>query len=328
MNNTQKTQHIDLTICIVNWNTRDILRKCLQSIYTYSEDLAIEIIIVDNASTDGTVGQFKSEYPDVLIIENKNNIGFGRANNQAIHQSRGKYILLLNPDIILIEPCLTEMINFLKNHSKVGCVGTKLINTDNRIQKSYFKTFPTPFNQFKEGMLLNRLKNIISPKDKDTQNRFEVAWLVGACMMFKSELLKTLRGFDEQYFMFGEDVDLCYQLKKIGFKIYYLNDIKMLHHHAVSSKQQVKRYFSAVLQKESRYKFMKKNYGNSKAVFFRLGWFFSGLMRVILLIPTLFLSFIIRMKKATTIFFITEKYTRIITWALGFEKWVYQEIPK
>src|SRR3989304_1241155 len=146
---------IDLTICIVSWNCIDILRKCLASILKYSEGLKIQIIVVDNASVDNTIGIISREFPQAELIGNDVNKGFGSANNQAVKKGKGRFILFLNPDVVIIKPCFKQMIDYLENDYGVGCVGCKLVNRDGSIQHTYYKHFPTPLTELQEGMMVN-----------------------------------------------------------------------------------------------------------------------------------------------------------------------------
>ena len=320
------TEHIDLSICIVNWNGGEVLTKCLRSIDHYRENLAIEIIVVDNASTDDSVEMIEREFPNVTLIKSHTNLGYGRANNKAIEKSVGKNILILNSDILLKEPVFNKMIQFLGSRPDVGCIGCKIINNDGSIQKSYHKTFPTPFTEFKQGMLFNRIYDILLRRNRAPSGDIEVSWIVGACMMFRQEVIKSLVGFDDTYFMYGEDIDLCYRTFKLGYKIIYLGSIEMIHFHAVASGKKKKRYFSAVLQRESVYRFMKTHYNGASVIVYRLAWMVSGLVRIILLLPVYLIlkMFVFDTKNlGSTI----EKYIRIISWSIGKEKWTRQQIP-
>jgi GT2 family glycosyltransferase len=320
------TNNIDLSICIVNWNGKEVLKKCLLSIDQHKEDLIVEIIIVDNASSDNSVEMIEKEFPEAILIKSDTNLGYGKANNIAIKRSRGKNILILNPDILIREPIFREMIQYLKCHPDVGCVGCKLINIDGSIQKSYHKSFPTPYSEFKQGMLINRLYDIIPRRNGKSQGNIKVSWLVGACMMFRNEVLETLGGFDDMYFMYGEDIDLCYRIYQLGYKIIYLDSLKMTHYHAFASGKKKKKYFSAVLQRESIYRFMKAHYNSISVVLYRLVWILSGIFRVVLLLPS-YIIFKITKNDVENLGLTIEKYYRIVSWSLGKEEWTRYKIP-
>ena len=317
---------IDLTICIVSWNCIDILRKCLESILKYAEGLKIQIIVVDNASGDNTTGIIRREFPQVELIVNGVNKGFGSANNQAVKKSKGRFILFLNPDVVITKPCFNQMIDYLETNHMVGCVGCRLINRDGSIQHTYYKYFPTPLTEFREGMMVNLLTRLLSPQDQSQHGPVEVAWLVGACMMFRREVLSELNGFDEQYFMYGEDIDLCYRLHKSGYKVCYLRDIEMFHYHGASSGKKAKRYFSTIMQRESVYRFMKTNYDVYNAIIYRLLWIISGLVRLTLIAPAILVSIVLRKHHRKHIFNVFEKYLKVVSWGVGLESWARQQL--
>ncbi len=314
--------NIDLSICIVSWNIKAKLYKCLDSINKYSEDLELEIIVVDNASSDNTVELIKKDFSNIKLIENNTNRGFGKANNQALKICKGKYILLLNPDIILIEPCLKQMISFLKHNGDGGLIGCSLINIDGNIQKSYFNNFPSLVNEFFEGLLLNRIKREVLRNSKQPKETIQVGWIIVGCMMFPREVIERVKGFNEIFFMYGEDVELCFRLSKLNYKIYYLPSIKMFHYHAASSKKQKRVYFSSVLQKESMFKFLQLHYSDFNAYLYKCIWLISSLFRlslsVVIFIPAFFGGDKIRRKFIYNI----KNFSKIILWVFGYEKWV------
>jgi GT2 family glycosyltransferase len=208
------------------------------------------------------------------------------------------------------------MITFLNNNPEAGVVGCKLINKDGSIQESYSKVFPTPYSELLTGILLHRLKPK-NNKDNDNTKAMQVAWIAGACMLFKKEILNSLNGFDKQYFMYGEDVDLCYRLKKYGLNTYYLKQIKMLHIGEVSSNKQGKAYYSAIQQKESIYRFMYTHYCKVTAFIFRIVWIFCGIVRLVLLLPAIIISRMFGNKIKMIIFNIFMKHVKIIFWGIG-----------
>lgn len=312
---------VDVSICIVTWNTCDVLRDCLQSIYRNSEDLCIEVIVVDNASTDNTVEMVKNEFGEVILIENRQNLGFSRANNQALRMSNGKYVLILNPDVLIKKPFLKKLINFFHDHTDAGVVGCKLVNLDGSTEKSYHHSFPTLLSEFKRGFLLHRLFKKTNEIHNSKTDEIEVAWTIGAFMFLRKETLMKVAGFDERYFIYTEDADLCYRLKQRGFKIYYINNIEIIHYHGVSSKKQKKHYFSTIMQRQSRFNFILKHSGLTNAVLFRLIWIFSGFLRVFILSIFFITTIIISKNKCDYYLKILITYLRVLFWALGFEKW-------
>ena len=317
---------IDLSICIVSWNTADKLAECLRSIYEHDERLRIEVIVFDNASSDGSPERVRSDFPQVNLIVGSANLGFGRGNNITISKCRGKYILLLNPDMVVIEPCFKKMIYFLEDNPSAGLVGCKLVNIYDIAQQSYFHFFPTPISELAWGSMVENIYRYFH-SSLEVVDPIKVAWLVGGCMLFRADVLRELGGFDEDFFMYGEDLDLCYRLKKNGFEIYYLPGIKLLHYHGASSKRQAKSYFSAVMQRESVYKFMIKHYGIFKGLSFRAVWVLSSFLRVLLLAPVVGLCKMISNSDRVCWSQTLEKYLRVFSWGLGQEKWAHRGQP-
>ncbi len=233
----------DLSIIIVNWNVRDLLRDCLRSIYQCSDGLNLEVFVVDNASCDGSVEMVRKEFSGVRIIENRRNIGFPQANNQAIRQATGSYILLLNPDTVVKNNSLSHMIRFLEKHPGFGMVGPKVLNSDNTIQYDCAREFPTISGLFFDMFPLRRLfpgqkqfaRGIIRGWDYKTSRIVPV--ISGACMLVRSEVLKQTKGLAEILPMYFEDIDLCKRAKNIGWKIYYLPEAEIIHYGGKSVKK-------------------------------------------------------------------------------------------
>ena len=313
--------NIEVSICIVTWNACAVLRECLNSIYNTSKNISLEVIVVDNASSDDTTKMIENEYPQATLIQNEVNRGFAKANNQAIEICHGKYILILNPDVLINKSFLIELISFIQNHSGVGVVGCKLVNINGNIEKSYYYEFPTPLSEFKWGFLLHRLFKKPNVSDYPNKDVIEVAWIIGACMFFKAETLRDLGGFSEKYNIYTEDADLCFRLKSHDLKVYYLKSVEIIHYHGASSAKQKKHYFATVMQRESRYIFMHDHYGTMSALLYRLSWISSGIMRVFILF-LLYITGCIRSKQIREKYIKTlETYLRVVFWGIGFERW-------
>src|SRR3990167_2013303 len=233
---------MDLSIVIVNWNARDYLRKCLESIYGNSEALALEIFVVDNGSSDGSAEMLREKFPNVMLIENKGNPGFGAANNQALKVCASDLVLMLNPDTEVSAGALASMANFLRQNAKAGAVGAKLLNADKTIQLTCARNFPTILSEFFWLTTLvrrfpgNRIIGGYLMSYWDHNDKREVDCLSGACIMARLEVLRKLGYFDEDYFIYGEDVDLCYRIKKAGWQIWYLPEAEITHYGGGSSR--------------------------------------------------------------------------------------------
>ncbi len=234
---------IDLSVIIVNYNVKEFLLNSLDSITKAAKNISIEIIVVDNASDDGSIEALKEKYPDVILIENKKNVGFGKANNQALEIAKGNYFLLLNPDTIVREDTFEKMLDFFHSHPEAGIAGCKVLNPDGTLQLACRRGFPGPWTSFTKVMGLSSL----FPKSKlfarynltylNENETYEVDAVSGAFLMLKKEAYEKIGGFDPQFFMYGEDLDLCYRVQKAGFKVFYFHETEIIHYKGESTKR-------------------------------------------------------------------------------------------
>lgn len=248
---------MDLSIVIVNYNVKHFLEQCLMAIERARRDLKIEIFVVDNASVDGSPAMLKKKFPQVRLMENHKNLGFSKANNQALRLCRGKYILLLNPDTLIQEDTLIELIRFLESHPKAGAVGCMLINPDGSFQAASRRSLPTPWVAFTRIIGLSRIfprspifgRYNLTYLKPDHESEIDV--LSGSLSMFRVEAIAAVQYFDEDYFMYGEDIDLCYRIKKAGWQIFYTPRTKAIHYKGESSKRSelsyIANFYSAML---------------------------------------------------------------------------------
>ena len=258
---------IDLSIIIVNYNVKEFLLNLLDSVRRASSKLKIEIIVVDNASDDGSIEVLKEKHNDLILIENKTNVGFGRANNQALDIAKGKYLLLLNPDTIVRENTFEKIISFFKSHPEAGIAGCKVLNPDGSLQLACRRGFPGPWTSFTKVMGLSSL----FPTSKlfarynltylDENKTYEVDAVSGAFMMMRKEVYEKIGGFDKQFFMYGEDLDLCYRAQQAGYKVYYVHDTEIMHYKGESTKRsgidETKIFYEAM------HLFVKKHFSSS-----------------------------------------------------------------
>ncbi|MEJ5351262.1 MAG: glycosyltransferase [Melioribacteraceae bacterium] len=234
---------IDLSIIIVNYNVKEFLLNLLDSIRKAASKISVEIIVVDNASDDGSIEAIKEKFPEVKLIENSENIGFGAANNLALKEAKGKYFLLINPDTIVREDTLETMINFFEEHPECGIAGCKVLNPDGTLQLACRRGFPGPWTSFTKVMGLSKL----FPKSRlfarynltylDENQTYEVDAVSGAFMMMRKEVYEKIGGFDPQFFMYGEDLDLCYRAQKANYKVYYVHSTEIIHYKGESTKR-------------------------------------------------------------------------------------------
>lgn len=225
---------MNVSILIVNYNTKDLLKQLLISIRENVRKVSFEVIVVDNNSNDGSCELIKNRFSDVNLIINESNVGFSKANNQAAKLAKGKYLLFLNSDTIICENALERMVAFLEKEESTAVVGCKLLNKDNSLQRSC-GIFPNLQTEFYFRTFLNR----VFPTSKifgsfklgswDYSSISQVDWVSGACLMIRKKIFDEIGGFDEQLYMYYEDADLCLRVKKLGLKIYFIPDAYLYH---------------------------------------------------------------------------------------------------
>ena len=225
---------IQVSIIIISYNSPNYLEKCIKSIIYFTQDVSYEIIVIDNNSKEKNVRMIKAKFPDVILIENKKNYGFGRANNQGVKIAKGKYIALINSDIELIENTLIEMFKIVEKKSEIKCLGIQLLNEDGSIQKSFYK-YPSLLGRF---LVLTGINKLLKPNSflqklytnyLDGQHLIKVDVISGAFMLLVKDIFKEVGGFDENYFLYHEEIDLCYRINQGVHKTYcYLNE-KVIH---------------------------------------------------------------------------------------------------
>ena len=247
---------MDLSIIIVNYNVRPFLENSLVSAGKAMEGIPAEIFVVDNASDDGSVEMVRERFPDVRLIVNAANRGFAAGNNSAIPQCRGKYILLLNPDTLVQEDTFRVMVRFLDEHPEVGLAGCKILNPDGTLQLACRRSFPTP------PVALSRILGLsaLFPRSRffgkynltylDQDKSYEVDAVSGSFMMFRRGLVDQIGLLDEQFFMYGEDLDWCYRIKQAGWKIWYSPETQIIHYKGESARRteidEVKLFYEAM----------------------------------------------------------------------------------
>jgi len=220
---------MDVSIIVVNWNTKELLLACLKSIYGTTTGLDIEVIVVDNGSHDGSSQAIKENFPQAKLIQNFENKGFAKANNQALSIALGHYILLLNSDALLTDGSLKNLINFMDKTPVAGIAACQYINSDGSKQNS-FDNFPTLTTELLNKTLLKTLFPKKYPsKKKEYYVPMEVESVIGACMLVRKEAITQVGMLDEDYFFFMEETDWCFRMHKAGWKVYHLPEIKVYH---------------------------------------------------------------------------------------------------
>jgi hypothetical protein len=234
---------LDLSIVIVNYNVKEFLQNLLHSIEKASSNISKEIIIIDNASDDGSVEVIKDKFPSTKLIENKINVGFGKANNQGLEIARGEHILFINPDCIVSEDTFDKLITFFESNPNCGLAGCKILNSDGSLQLACRRSFPGPWTSFTKVTGLSGLfpnSKIFARYNltyRDENKTYEVDAVSGSFMMMRRDVYKKTGGFDEQFFMYGEDLDLCYRVQKAGYKVFYVHNTQVIHYKGESTKR-------------------------------------------------------------------------------------------
>jgi GT2 family glycosyltransferase len=273
----------DLSVVIVNWNTREFLSRCLRSVYDTTLDLDFEVIVVDNGSTDGSQDMVRRKFPAVSLIVNTENKGFAKANNQAIRRSRGRYVLLLNSDAFVCENTIEHTVAFMDGHPEAGMAGCKLLYEDGRLQPSCY-AFPTLSTEFFIAVGLDRL----FPKSRlfgkygmtywDFDDIREVDVILGAFMMVRATAIDEVGLMDERYFMYSEEVDWCYRFRDKGWRIYFYPHVEAVHVGGGSTRRV--RAEMLVRLYGSRIEFFRKHHGRLSARLLKLVVGFNCLLRI------------------------------------------------
>ncbi|MBC7225671.1 MAG: glycosyltransferase family 2 protein [Thermoflexales bacterium] len=231
----------DLSVLIVNWNVRDLLRRCLHSVLASQPACSLEVIVVDNGSTDGSAEMVRAEFPQVHLIANADNRGFTAANNQGLAVARGRYVLLLNPDTEVVGDALERMVAFADAHPDVGVVGPQLLNPDGTVQSSR-RRFPTLTTALFESTWLQpyaprRLLTHYYILDRPDDEIQDVDWVTGAALMARREAVEQVGPLDEGFFMYSEELDWCRRFREAGWRVVYLPTARVIHHEGKSSEQ-------------------------------------------------------------------------------------------
>jgi GT2 family glycosyltransferase len=263
---------MQLSVIIVNYNVKYFLEQCLCSVKKGVRDLQAEIIVIDNNSSDNSAGYLAPLFPEVNFIVNPQNLGFARACNQGAKLSKGKYLLFLNPDTIVPEDCFHKCLGFLESHNEAGALGVKMLDGSGKFLKESKRSFPAPFTSLCKLIGLSRLfprskifsKYHLGHLDKDQDHEVDV--LAGAFIMTRREVFEKIGGFDETFFMYGEDVDLSYRIQRSGLRNYYFAQTTIIHFKGESTRKGTLNYVRMFYRAMSI--FVRKHYRSGKAGIF------------------------------------------------------------
>jgi hypothetical protein len=279
-----------LSICIVNYQARDYLNKCLRTIIANPPQGDYEIIVVDNGSTDGSLKMLQADFPMVTVIENPANLGFTAPMNQALRCATGQFLLLLNPDTLIHPQSLDRLIAFMQEHPQVGICGPKVLNTDGSLQAPCRRGESRPWAVISYFLRLHRLfpgsrlfgGYLLNYMDEDVTH--EVAGVAGSCMLVRRQVVDQIGYLDERFFAYQEDADYCFQARRAGWQVYYLPTAQVTHFGGEGGSR-VQPYRSIYAWHRSYWLYYRKNLASD--YFFLFNWAFYLAMLVKLLLALL-----------------------------------------
>lgn len=266
---------LDVSIVLVCWNNKNYLDPCLKSLYDGNLTFTYDVYVVDNGSTDGSQEMLRTKYPEVIIIQNDGNVGLSKASNQGIIASSGKYVLLLNNDTIVNAESFNAMVDFLNDHPEAGAVGGRLLNEDGSFQSGY-GLFS---NLWEEILIMTGLGDRYKsgyPLHYDSAKTVLVKWMSSACLMVRRSALDQVGLLKEDYFIYGDEVDLQYRLDKAGWKVFYLPHVHTLHYGGRS----MNRWKRRKMVYRGKLLFYQKNYGPFQTTILRIAMGFFSLLKL------------------------------------------------
>jgi len=273
----------DVSIVIVTWNGKRYALECLESLRMLKSKLSLQVIVVDNASTDGTPEAIRRQYPEVELAENSDNLGFAKGNNVGIAMSRGRYVCLLNSDVVVPPGCFETMVDYMDAHSDIGLLGPKMLSPDGGIGPSVMK-LPTVWNSlccalglhsvFKNSDFFGGYLMPNFPYDKIE----DVEVLTGWFWMTPKPALDQVGGLDERFFMYGEDIDWCHRYLKAGWRVVFFPGAEALHYGAASSAQAPTRFY--VEMRRANLQYFRKHYGRVRTAGYLLTTWVHELVRI------------------------------------------------
>lgn len=322
---------IDLTIIIVSWNTKDLLRDCLFSIKQCSNAKGIKVIVVDNSSSDGSTDMLNTFFPDIKVINSGGNIGFGNANNMGIACVDTPLVLFLNPDTLIQENALQYMVQFMNSHPSIGALSckmkyaekqTKSVGLDGNAHTLGLQWFTSPTTEFIHILFLSdKIIQVLKRHlpYRDPNKSAYVSKLYGTALMVRKNVLEQVGYFDRIFFMYAEDVDLCKRIKDAGWKMYYLSEAEIIHLAGGATNTECIE-FTILMKRESVSKLMKKYYGIGGIILYRIAIFIASSSRLFILIILGLLSFLSPSINKNMIKNSFKKYRLMISWSLNQRK--------
>jgi len=317
---------MDLSIIIVNWNSSELLSRCLESLYCADVGGEFEVIVVDNASYDGCDEMLQTKFSAVEFIQSQENLGFARANNLGASKAHGKVLLFLNPDTEIVGTALRTMMGVLETRPDAGIVGCRLLNEDRTLQTTCVLAYPRILNELVDSEALRRafpnlsLWGTAALMEREPKT-VPVECVSGACLMIRREAFDRVGEFTPHYFMYVEDRDLCYKVRKAGYKTYFTNTAEVIHYGGSSSESRAESHFSTVMRQQSLLIFMRERHGILHAAFYRLATFGAAAVRLFLLGAGRILAIGSHAAPARSSI---KKWRRVLRWSVGLEPWAGQ----
>lgn len=308
---------MELSVIIVNWNSKAYVRDCVASLAAYCDRDGTEVVVVDGGSFDGCDRMLAAEFPWVRFVQSPDNVGFARGNNLGVRHARGRHLLFLNPDTLLLEDSLRILGRRLDNLPQAGAAGCRLLNADRTLQASCVQSFPTVVNQvFDAQWLRDRFPRArlwgATARVGGTATPYEVEALSGACLAVTRSAFEQVGGFTESYFMYGEDIDLCYKLRAAGWKVFHLPETCLVHFGGGSS-QKAPGESSVVTMRASVQHFLRLRRGPGAAATYRLAMGAAAVGRLSLLC----LGRLLGSPPAAAGNASRKKWSAVLRWSLG-----------
>jgi GT2 family glycosyltransferase len=307
------------SVLIVNWNSCEFLRKCLTSLNTTSAEIIDEIVVVDGASFDGCERMLSNEFPRVKFYQSPINVGFGRANNIGFRLVSNERVLLLNPDTEVLPGAINALLNALAVLPSPGILGPRLLNSDGSVQESCVQSFPTPINQALDSELLRKIfprSNLWGNyKALNSDKPVAVEAVSGASMLLHSDTFRKVGGFSPEFFMYGEDLDLCAKVRRSGLRVYHVPEARLIHHGGGSSSGDFRK-FSTLMMRNAVRQVIHNHRGRTAAAAYSAAIAMSALFRLAVLLPGHLGSLIARPHSRTQSL---NKWLSIFRWSLGLE---------
>jgi hypothetical protein len=309
----------DLSIIFVNWNSTEYLRQCLESLYAHTSGINFEIVVVDNASPQNDVSVLKEQFPDIHLILSKENLGFAGGNNVGFAQSAGEHVLFLNPDTKLLDPAINTMLSHLKSLPDAGIVSCRLLNANLATEPESIQPYPTILNRVIDAQILTglwpfRTLGGRAALDSKSMEPAEVDVVPGTCIMLRRDIFEKVGGFSVNYFMYAEDVDLCYKVRQLGLKTYFLPDAGVIHYGGSSAKQRGGPWV-AVTQAKAILTFCEKTRGRFYGAAFRASMGVASIFRLAAI--TVLLPFSNFSSGLKNLRFSFSKWLAMLKWSVG-----------